>query len=49
MVDFQDSLLAPRYYDLASLAYDSYLDLGRAREVLFSGREWPRPNAASCA
>lgn len=41
MVDFQDSLLAPRYYDLVSLAFDSYLDLGRAREVLFSGREWP--------
>ena len=39
MVDFQDSLLAPRYYDLFSLAYDSYLDLGRAREILFSGRE----------
>ena len=41
MVDFQDSLLAPRYYDMVSLAFDSYLDLGRAREVLFSGREWP--------
>ena len=40
MVDFQDSLLAPRYYDLASLAYDSYLDLGRAREILLAGREW---------
>ena len=40
LVDFQDSLLAPRYYDLVSLAFDSYLDLGRAREVLFSGREW---------
>jgi aminoglycoside/choline kinase family phosphotransferase len=40
MVDFQDSLLAPRYYDLVSLAYDSYLDLGRAREILLSGREW---------
>ena len=38
MVDFQDSLLAPRYYDLVSLAFDSYLDLGRAREILFSGR-----------
>lgn len=39
MVDFQDSLLAPRYYDLVSLAYDSYLDLGHAREILLSGRE----------
>ena len=41
MVDFQDSLLAPRYYDLVSLAFDSYLDLGRAREILFSRGEWP--------
>jgi aminoglycoside/choline kinase family phosphotransferase len=41
MVDFQDSLLAPRYYDLVSLAYDSYLDLGRAREILLFGRGWP--------
>lgn len=40
MVDFQDSLLAPRYYDLVSLAYDSYLDLGRAREILLSGVNW---------
>jgi aminoglycoside/choline kinase family phosphotransferase len=39
MVDFQDSLLAPRYYDLVSLAFDSYLDLGRAREILLSGVE----------
>jgi aminoglycoside/choline kinase family phosphotransferase len=35
MVDFQDSLLAPRYYDLVSLAFDSYLDLGAARGELF--------------
>jgi aminoglycoside/choline kinase family phosphotransferase len=41
MVDFQDSLLAPRYYDLVSLAYDSYLELGPAREILLSGRKWP--------
>ena len=40
MVDFQDSLLAPRHYDLVSLAFDSYLDLGRFRELLLSGREW---------
>jgi aminoglycoside/choline kinase family phosphotransferase len=40
MVDFQDSLLAPRYYDLVSLAFDSYLDLGRARGLLLSGQEW---------
>ncbi len=40
MVDLQDSLLAPRFYDLVSLAYDSYLDLGAAREVLWSGREY---------
>jgi N-acetylmuramate 1-kinase len=41
LVDFQDSLIAPRYYDLASLAFDSYMDLGRAREILLAGREWP--------
>ena len=35
MVDFQDSLRAPRYYDLVSLAFDSYLDLGAARAELF--------------
>ncbi len=40
MVDFQDSLLAPRHYDLVSLAFDSYLHLGRFREILLSGREW---------
>jgi hypothetical protein len=40
MVDFQDSLIAPRYYDLVSLAYDSYLDLGRAREILLSSVDW---------
>ncbi|GEM_PF-435680 len=34
LVDFQDSLVAPRYYDLASLAFDSYLDLGAARGSL---------------
>lgn len=42
MVDFQDSLLAPRFYDHVSLAFDSYLDLNAAREVLWFGRE-PRP------
>lgn len=35
LVDFQDSLLAPRFYDLVSLAYDSYLDLGQERAALF--------------
>ena len=35
IVDFQDSLLAPRYYDLVSLAFDSYLDLGMSRGRLF--------------
>lgn len=35
LVDFQDSLVAPRYYDLVSLAFDSYLDLGAARGSLF--------------
>jgi len=41
MVDFQDSLVAPGYYDLVSLAFDSYLDLGMARGRLF-------PNLAAC-
>ena len=35
LVDFQDSLLAPKYYDLVSLAFDSYLDLGAFRGMLF--------------
>jgi aminoglycoside/choline kinase family phosphotransferase len=35
MVDFQDSLVAPRYYDLVSLAFDSYIDLGADRGRLF--------------
>ncbi len=35
LVDFQDSLLAPRGYDLVSLAFDSYLDLGALRGGLF--------------
>ncbi|MCJ7525993.1 MAG: hypothetical protein MUP71_12350, partial [Candidatus Aminicenantes bacterium] len=30
---------APRHYDLVSLAFDSYLDLGRFRELLLSGHE----------
>lgn len=29
VIDFQDMLLAPAYYDLASLLKDSYIDLGR--------------------
>jgi hypothetical protein len=41
LVDFQDSLVAPRHYDLVSLAFDSYLDLGRSREILLAGRESP--------
>ena len=48
MVDFQDSLLAPRYYDLVSLAFDSYLDLGRAREILLSGADGRQMSAGSC-
>lgn len=35
LVDFQDSLKAPPYYDLVSFAFDSYLDLGDYREWLF--------------
>jgi N-acetylmuramate 1-kinase len=32
LVDFQDSLVAPLYYDLISFAFDSYLDLGHKDE-----------------
>jgi len=35
LVDFQDSLVAPRFYDLVSFAYDSYLELGPRRQELF--------------
>jgi len=34
LVDFQDSLRAPPLYDLVSLAFDSYLDLGAKRPWL---------------
>ncbi len=34
LVDFQDSLIASPYYDLASFAFDSYLDLQEQREFL---------------
>lgn len=32
LVDFQDSLLAPLYYDLVSFVYDAYLDIGIRRK-----------------
>ena len=35
LVDFQDSLAAPVYYDLVSFAFDSYLDLKNRRTDLF--------------
>jgi aminoglycoside/choline kinase family phosphotransferase len=35
LVDFQDSLVGPAYYDLVSFAFDSYLDLDKLRESLF--------------
>ncbi|MCP5047188.1 MAG: phosphotransferase [bacterium] len=34
LVDFQDSLVAPAYYDLVSVAFDSYMDLGRDWQFL---------------
>ncbi len=34
LVDFQDALQAPPLYDLVSLAWDAYLDLGSRREWL---------------
>lgn len=39
LVDFQDSLVAPSGYDLASFAFDSYLDLGRLRPLLLAEAE----------
>jgi hypothetical protein len=39
LVDFQDSLVGPSGYDLASFAYDSYLDLGRLRHDLLAEAE----------
>ena len=35
LVDFQDSLAGPEYYDLVSFAFDAYLDLKSRREFLF--------------
>lgn len=35
LIDFQDSLLAPEYYDAVSFVFDSYLEPG-ARELFFS-------------
>jgi hypothetical protein len=35
LVDIQDSLVSPPGYDLASLVYDSYLDLGALRTELY--------------
>lgn len=34
LIDFQDSLVAPEYYDLVSVAFDSYMTL-RTREYFF--------------
>ena len=39
LVDFQDSLVGPSGYDLASFAFDSYLDLGRLRPYLLAKAE----------
>ncbi len=39
LVDFQDSLVAPSLYDLASFAFDSYLDLGPWRGLLLQQLE----------
>jgi N-acetylmuramate 1-kinase len=35
LVDFQDSLVAPTYYDLVSFAFDCYLDLKTRRTFFF--------------
>ena len=39
LVDFQDSLIGPSGYDLASFAFDSYLDIGRFRPHLLAETE----------
>jgi len=39
LVDFQDSLKASPYYDLVSIAFDAYLDLGPRRELLLAEYE----------
>lgn len=39
LVDFQDSLIAPRYYDLVSFVYDAYLDIGVRRSYLLKRLE----------
>ncbi len=36
LVDFQDSMKAAPYYDLASFAFDAYQDLGRDRDWFFT-------------
>ncbi len=44
LIDFQDSLVAPPDYDLVSLAFDSYLDIGRRRSMLTAAhQEWHGP------
>ncbi len=35
LLDFQDSLIGPEYYDMVSFAFDSYLDLNAQREIFF--------------
>ncbi len=53
MIDFQDAVLGPWTYDLASLLWDRYWDWGRERRELWietyrnrlQGRGFPVPNA----
>ena len=33
LIDFQDTLFAPEFYDSVSLMFDAYLDLGKFREI----------------
>ena len=33
LIDFQDTLFAPEFYDSASLMFDAYLNLGKFREI----------------
>jgi aminoglycoside/choline kinase family phosphotransferase len=39
LIDYQDALVAPPYYDLVSFAFDSYLDLKSRRNYLFQVTE----------
>lgn len=49
MIDFQDALLGPAVYDLASLLRDSYIDLGAERVARLAARYRERASAGGLA